>query len=179
MKNKIFIIAFFLIDITGFSQSQITYKQFNKTVSLNPNADHDLQLIADYLQALTVAGDVAKARSFLSPTALTYGPGGKDSINSVDDLQNWEKSYQVHLDRKINYVSMTWRALQEGFYKGDWVANWGIYSFTDKDSGKRMDVSYHFVSKIVNGKISTSWLYYDKLGTMLESGFTMQPPSKH
>ena len=91
-------------------------------------------------------------------------------------IQIWKTNYKNQLDRKIENVSMTWRALAEGIYKGDWVANWGIYSYTDKDSGKKIQVSYHYVARIVNGKISFNRVYYDILAPLMASGYHLTPP---
>src|SRR5205814_5455476 len=109
------------------------------------------------------------------PDAWSYGPGAKDSSTVDEVLKTWKNNYMTELDRKINFIQMTWRVI-EGYYKGDWVAIWGIYSYTDKVSGKRMDIPYHSVGKIVNGKISNNWSYYDLLGPTLQSGYTLQPP---
>jgi ketosteroid isomerase-like protein len=181
MKKKILIFGLLL---TGFGilsaqdpGAKIEYKNSNKLVSLNPNADRDLQLVADFAQAIEVDGNIDKARALLDPNAKCYGPDAKDSSNVDDFLKNWEKNYTTNLNRKIDIVQMTWRVLS-GYWKGDWVSHWGTYHYTDKDSGKRYDIPYHTIAKIVDGKISDNRSYYDLLGVMLQAGFTLQPPNQ-
>src|SRR5947209_17602799 len=139
--KKVIILSLILTLIIKFSQAQISYVNFNKSVSLNPHAEHDIKLVADYLQFLTVDGNEEKIRASLDPNAWNFGPGTQDSVSVDQVIQIWKTNYKNQLDRKIENVSMTWRALAEGIYKGDWVANWGIYSYTDKDSGKKIQVS--------------------------------------
>ena len=181
MRKNIFGAFLFLIVLTYHSSAQTSqantlYPQaFNKGISLNPNADHDVQLVENYLRAVT-GGDAAKARTLIAPGSWSYGPGIKDSSTMEQDIAKWEKNYATELDRKLDFVSMTWRVLADGIYKGDWVANWGTYSFTDQPSGKRLDVSYHFVTRIIDGKIGDNRTYYDNLGPTLKAGYTLQPP---
>jgi len=174
--KKVIILSLILTLIIKFSQAQISYVNFNKSVSLNPHAEHDIKLVADYLQFLTVDGNEEKIRASLDPNAWNFGPGTQDSVSVDQVIQIWKTNYKNQLDRKIENVSMTWRALAEGIYKGDWVANWGIYSYTDKDSGKKIQVSYHYVARIVNGKISFNRVYYDILAPLMASGYHLTPP---
>src|SRR5438552_13392598 len=116
MKQKIFIIGFFLIGLDVFTQAQTSEQKFNKMVSLNPNADRDLKILADYTQVLVVEGNQIKARSFIAPDALGHGPGPKDSATVDEEFKKWAQYYTYQLDRKNEYVAMTWRVL-EGIYK--------------------------------------------------------------
>ena len=178
MRKKIFIVCLFLLVTAAYPIHAQPQMPYNKAVVQNPNADRDLQMNKVYTQALIVDADQAKAKTMIVADAWVYGPGAKDSMTEAAYVKSWETNYLNQLDRKVNFVSTTWRVVAEHPFKGDWISNWGHYSFTDKQSGKRIDVPWNSVIKIVNGKGSGGHVYFDLLGVMLQTGFTLTPPTK-
>ncbi len=162
-------ILYFLFASMSFAQTP-TYKDL---VVDNPNAEADMKVIADFSNAIA-AGDAAKMKSLLSDKAMMYGPSPVDSSTGEKYVQGWiESAFKTSTDRKMNFVQQTFKVTQ-GNLAGNWVSQWGDYSFTQ--DGKTIKFPYQTTSRIVDGKIVSSRVYYDSQYILTQLGFKLTPP---
>jgi len=149
--------------------SQPKYKDM---VVLNPNAEKDIQLVSDFLNAL-VSGHADDAGNFTANNYKGYGPGPNDSITIDSSISSWKTNYGRQTDRKINFVTES-HTVTSGIYQGEWVSAWGDYTFTE--NGKDIRIPFQYTAHITNGKIDKDILYYDRLNVMQTLGYKITPP---
>ena len=150
--------------------SSQTYKDM---VGDNPNAEADIKVVSDFVNSL-VSGDTVKAKAILADTYMGYGPSPDDSSNSEQEIIAWQQNYKTQSNRKISFVTETF-SVKSGDLKGDWVALWGDYSFTQ--DGKDIKFPLQYTARVNNGKIETDRVYYDRLYIVQKLGFKVTPPS--
>jgi ketosteroid isomerase-like protein len=178
MKKTILFIATFLL-LTVFTSkvkaqsvnnAQPSYKDM---VGENTNAEADMKVVSDFVNALT-SGDLVKAKSLLADDYKGYGPAPTDTSTVEKTIINWQENYKTQSDRKIGFVTQTFRVLQ-GDLKGDWVSLWGDYTFTE--NGKTITFPLQYTARVTNGKIDTDRVYYDRLYILQSLGYTLTPPA--
>lgn len=125
-----------------------------------------------FVNALT-AGDLDKAKSLLAPTYKGYGPSPLDSTTSEKTISSWKESNKIQLNRKVSFVSQTFRVLS-GNLKGNWVSIWGDYSFTQ--DGKNVSFPYQYTARVTDGKIDIDRIYYDRMYILQTLGYKVTPP---
>jgi ketosteroid isomerase-like protein len=160
---------------TAQTKSVSTVKSsYNSAVVENPNADADIKVVSDFLHSL-VAGDMVKAKSLMTTTYKGYGPSSVDSLTGEQTTSNWEQANKIRTNKKIgqDLKHATFR-VKTGVTKGDWVAVWGDYSFTQME--KNITVPFQFTAHVVNGKIDYSKIYYDNMHVAQLLGYKMTPP---
>ena len=149
--------------------SQPGYKDL---VVENPNADADIKIVGDFLNSL-VSGDLDKAKSLLSENFKGYGPSPTDSTTTEQTISSWKENCEVQSNRKVGFMPTTFRVLS-GDQKGDWVALWGNYSFTQ--DGKNISFPFQYTARVTDGKIDTDISYYDRLYILETLGYKVTPP---
>ncbi len=148
--------------------------RYKDVVVDNPNAEADMKVVGDFVNALT-AGDLDKAKSLLAEKYKGYGPSPVDSTTAEKTISSWTESNKVQLNRKVSFVTQTFRVLQ-GDLKGNWVSMWGDYSFTQ--DGKNVAFPFQYTARVTDGKIDTDRVYYDRMYIMQTLGFKVTPPEK-
>ena len=173
MKNQYSFLALLL----GFSLTGLSTWAQNTPMTTNPNAQRDIQLVSNYVTALTVTGDQEKARGLVNPTYMAYGPGGADSANIEKVLTTYQMSQKFQTNRKIQFSAQSFR-ITSGDMKGDWVSLWGNYTYTDTHTpaGQTVTFPYQYTAKVDNGKIVSDRLYFDQLSLLTQFGFKLIPP---
>jgi predicted SnoaL-like aldol condensation-catalyzing enzyme len=178
MKNlkKLFRVSIVLILL---SVSQITFSQkkeqsYKDFVIENPDAETDIKVVSDYVNAL-VNNEMAKAEQLLAEKYIGYGPAINDSINKQNSMDSWKEIHKVRTDQKVSFVTQSFRVLQ-GNLKGDWVSQWGNYSFTQ--NGKTVKLPYQYTARVANGKINRSSIYFDNLSVLKQLGYKVTPPKQ-
>jgi ketosteroid isomerase-like protein len=179
MKTKTFFLTtlmfvFILTNSTGIQaqtalSSQSSYKDM---VVENPNADADIKLVGDFLNYL-VSGDLDKAKSLLAENFKGYGPSPTDSTTIEQTIRSWKENCEVQSNRKIGFMPTTFRVLS-GDQKGDWVALWGNYSFTQ--DGKNISFPFQYTTRVSDGKINLDLIYYDEMYILQTLGYKVTPP---
>jgi ketosteroid isomerase-like protein len=149
--------------------SQSSYKDM---VVENPNADADIKLVGDFLNYL-VSGDLDKAKSLLAENFKGYGPSPTDSTTTEQTINNWKENCEVQSNRKVGFMPTTFRVLS-GDQKGDWVALWGNYSFTQ--DGKNISFPFQYTARVTDGKINLDLIYYDRMYILQTLGYKVTPP---
>lgn len=170
MKNQY---AFFVL-LLGFSFTSLTTWAQNAPTATNPNAQRDIQVVTDFVTAMTVTGDQVKARTLIDPTYVAHGPGAADSATTEQAMKNWETANKFQLKRKNDFSAQSVR-ITSGPMQGDWVLLWGYYGYTDARGGKAK-FPYQYTAKVANGKILSDRLYYDQLSVLTGFGFKVIPP---
>ena len=148
---------------------QSTYKDW---IAENPNADADIKIVRDYLNAIA-EGDLDKVANLLADEYKGYGPSPVDSTTKELTITRWKENYTTQKNRKIGFVNVTYRVLK-GFHKGDHVTVWGTYSFSIND--KNIDLPFQFTAKVSNGKLVSSMIYFDNWHIYKTLGYTLTPP---
>lgn len=166
------VLLFLIVSQLVFSQNkELNYKD---NVVENPEAESDIKVVNDYVNAL-INNELAKAEKLLAEKYIGLGPSANDSITKQETINSWKESHKVRSNQKVSFVSQTFRVLQ-GDLKGDWVSQWGNYSFTQ--NGKNVKLPYQFTALISNGKIDRSSIYFDNLAVLLALGFEVTPPKE-
>ena len=147
--------------------------RYKDVVVDNPMAEADIKVVSDFVNALTLSGDQAKARSLVSPSFMGHGPAPTDSANIDQTLKNWSESYKTQMNRKNNFVTQTFQVTM-GNLKGNWVSVWGDYSFTE--NGKTVTFPYQYTARVADGKIVTDRVYYDRMYILTQLGYKVSPP---
>lgn len=171
-KPSLLIILF--LGLCTFSFAQTKTPSYKELVGENPNAEADIKVMSDYTNALA-NNKMDVAANQLSEKYVGYGPAATDSINKKEEMASWVIAHLVRTNEKVGFVSMSYRVLQ-GPYKGDWVAQWGDYSFTE--NGKDITLPFQVTARVSNGKIEMSRVYYDNLAIVTALGYTITPPKK-
>lgn len=144
-------------------------------VKENPTADQDIKVLADYMNALLVSGDLDKAKSLLTDHFKGFGPGPNDSATADQVMATWKENYKTQTNRKVNFVENSWQVIQ-GDYKGNWVAMWGEYDCTI--NSKQVRIPFQSTARITNGKIDYVTSYWDNWSIYQSLGYTLTPPKQ-
>lgn len=173
MKNQY---SFFALLLGLSLTSQSTWAQ-NAPMTVNPNAQRDIQLVIDYVNAVTVTGDQEKARALVSPSYMAHGPGGADSATIEQTLKNYQQGQKFQINRKNEFSAQSFR-IPSGAMQGDWVSLWGYYTYTDTHTpaGQTVSFPYQYTAKVDKGKIVRDRLYFDELSVLKQFGFKLIPP---
>ena len=67
--------------------------RYKDVVAENPNAEADMKVVGDFVNALTNA-DLDKAKSLLSEKYKGYGPSMLDSSTAEQTLTGWKENYK-------------------------------------------------------------------------------------
>ena len=147
--------------------------RYQDAMGANPNADADIKLVREYVNTL-VGGNTGKAKMLLADNYKGYGPSAVDSSTSEKVVSSWEQNYKIESNRKIGFVAETFR-VKSGALKGNWVALWGNYSFTQ--NGKNATFPFQYTARVTNGKIDVDRIYYDRLFVLQTLGYSLIPPA--
>ena len=170
IKRGAFVLLTLLFTLT------FSYAQSEAEVTLDfKNAEVAETLIRNYTAALQ-SGDVNKMNAQLHKDAMIYGlGGGADSLN-----------VKQHKDYFTNSTNQYTHAISEDLYlpvkvennwnEGEWLLAWGTNTVTNKKSGIKVEVPYHTVSLVENGKIIFIRYFYDMMNLMTSQGYTVTPP---
>jgi len=168
------IIVFLFLAVGQINYSQNKELIYKDNVVENPEAEADIKVVSDYVNAL-VNNEMAKAEQLLTEKYIGYGPAINDSINKQENINSWNQNHKVRTNQKVGFVTQTFRVLQ-GNLQGDWVSQWGNYTFTQ--NGKEIKLPYQFTARVSNGKIDRSTIYFDNLSILLQLGYTVTPPKQ-
>ena len=159
---------------TTTQSSDSSKPRYSDIVTENPNAEADIKVVSDLMNAL-VAADTVTAKALLANNYMGYGPSSADSANSEKTISNWQANYKTQTNLKVNFLSESFR-VKSGPQQGDWVSVWGDYSFTQ--DGKDIKFPLQYTAKVNNGKVETDRVYYDNLHIVQQLGYTVTPPVK-
>lgn len=169
LKTLSIALILFIGQVTSAQESS-----FNDRVTQNPNADKDLQVVSDYLDAI-VNNKLEKAKSLLADNFVLNGPSDGDTETKAEVISNWEETHKVRTNQENEFVVNTWRVL-EGEYLGDWVSVWGTYSFTE--NSQDIKLPYHLTAKVADGKIQNAIIYYNNLAVARKMGYELTQTQK-
>lgn len=167
-----------LLFISALAQAQnapANAPRYKDVVVDNPNAEADMKVVGDFLNALIVSADYTKAQSLVAPTYMGHGPALTDSANIEKTLKEWRTNDKTMRNRKISFVTQTFR-VTVGPQKGDWVSLWGDCAFTDVATGKTALFPIQYTAKVADGKILGDRVYFDNLAVIQQLGYTVVPP---
>jgi len=171
-KTPLLLLCFIIIFQLSFSQNETpSYKDL---VVENPEAEVDMQVVNDYVNAL-INNKMMEAEKLLGDKYMGYGPAVNDSISKQETMASWKESHKIRTNEKVGFVTQTFRVLQ-GELAGDWVSQWGTYTFTQ--NGKNIELPYQLTALVSNGKISRSTIYFDNLAIIEALGYQITPPKQ-
>lgn len=64
--------------------------------------------------------------------------------------------------------------VKTGPYEGDWVSQWGNYTFTQ--AGNTITFLFQQPVKVADGKVVRTIILYDRLGVAQKLSYTITPP---
>lgn len=144
-------------------------------VSISPDIDTNIAIVDGYFQAL-VNADEAGIRAALAPGFYGHNSFVPADSSSVDEVvANWLGNDTTRSDQKIEMLVASCTQVAEGNrFAGDWVHYWGTYSATDNETGKPYVVPFFHNSRVEGGKMTASYLYFDRLAIFHQLG--VDPP---
>ena len=174
-KPALLFAALFLFVSLNALKAQTSTPQpgYGDMVVANPNAEKDIKLVSDYVNALT-SGDLDKAKSLATDNYVGYGPAPTDSATIDQTISGWKENSTRQSNRTINFVPATFK-VTSGDNQGEWVSLWGEYSFTE--NGKDVKFPFQYTAHVTDGKIDKDLIYYDRLYIMQTLGYTLTPPA--
>jgi predicted SnoaL-like aldol condensation-catalyzing enzyme len=175
IKTNLFFVALLLTIVATTTQAQLSpssQPRYKDMILENPDAEADIKVVSDFVNSV-VSGDLDKAKSLLSANYKGHGPALTDSVTSEQTISAWKENYKMQSNRKVGFVAETFR-VASGNLKGDWVAVWGDYSFTQGD--KNLSFPFQYTARVANAKIDTDRIYYDRLSVLQTLGYTLTPP---
>lgn len=175
LKTLKTILLILCITGTQLSLAQDKATKYSDAVTDNPTADQDLKIMADFTNAL-VHNDMAKVESLLSDAFVSNGPSVNESQTKEETITIWNNAHKARTNQKVEFVMTTFKVL-EGNLKGNWVSQWGIYTFTVKSV--TIVLPYQSTARIANGKIEEIRTYYDNLAIARAMGFEITAPKKN
>ena len=163
----------FLFCLTIGTQSfnaQNKAQKYSDTVTDNPTAEADLKTVSDFTYAL-VNNDLSKAENLLAENFMSYGPLENTTQTKKELIAEWTRVHKARTNQKIEFVMITFKVI-EGNLKGNWVSQWGTYTFTQ--NGKNIVLPYQCTARIANGKIVETRFYYDNLPVIKAMGYEIK-----
>jgi ketosteroid isomerase-like protein len=172
ISKKIIILALLVLGSPFISNAQ------EPDVTLEfENAATANQLVRDYTAGLQ-GGDVDKMNAQLHDNAMIHGLNGAlDSLNVIqhkDYFMNSMKAYKHAISGDL-YLPIK---VENNWNEGEWLLSWGTNTVTNKQTGKEIEVPFHIVSMIEDGKIIFIRYFYDLLNVATGRGFTLTPPAE-
>jgi hypothetical protein len=163
-------LCFLLVQV---SIAQKTPKH-NDIFALTGNADKNVQLLNNYLDAL-LAGNLTVARSYLATDFVEYGPAMNDSSTQAQVIQNWEMANRQRSDESITDRQTVSIKAKNGPARGEWVMGWGTYHW--KENGTMIHLPFQVTALVNDNKIQKAIMYYDRSGVMTKLGYVTIPPN--
>lgn len=154
------------------AQSSAPIPRYKDMVADNPTAEADIKVVSDYVNAL-VSGNTDKAKALLAAKFKGYGPAPTDLATVAQTISNWQRTYQMQANRKVEFVTQTFH-VKAGALRGNWVSMWGNYSFTE--GSKSVKFPFQYTAHVTNGKIDQDRIYYDQLYIVSALGYKVTPP---
>ena len=180
MKKNItptLMVAAFLVAANFTAQAQAKpapQPRYTDLVGENPTTEADIQTVTNYINLL-MAGDTDKAKLLLTDTYRGYGPAASDSATRDQTMAQWQQHYKTQLNRKVRLEGQTAFRVKSGRLLGNWVATWGVYTFTQ--GGKTLQAPFQLTTHVTKGKIDLDRIYLDNLNLVQALGYKLIPPA--
>jgi hypothetical protein len=146
-------------------------------LEISPSMESYISTVAAYFDA-SIAVDSVKIQSLITEDYVEVQMFAKADSNTVADLvAAWRAYGEARSDQSVEQVAASALQVNDGEFKGDWIQFWGNYKCTDNASGEKIVLPFFTNTKIENGKMKVTYLYYDRLGFMETVGFTVSPPA--
>jgi hypothetical protein len=137
------------------------------------------QLVIDkYIESFLTADSISFYQVITDDFKSINMFSSMDTLNAAQTLAFWRGVNQIREDRQMETEGLFSLSVNQGAYKGEWAQWWGMYSATDIASGREFSLPIFMNSQMVDGKISTIYVYYDRLGMMQETGYQLVPPAE-
>ena len=147
----------------------------NDIVALSKNADENVAVLNDYLDAL-VTGDLDRARALLAADYQEHGPGYEKPMNAGQAIDSWQSSLNQRTDHRITDRRTLAYREKSGLNEGDWVMGWGVYHWKEKASGAMVELPYQITAQVNDGKLQEARYYYDRATVRDKMGYAAIPP---
>jgi hypothetical protein len=171
-KTLLLLLCFIIIGELTFSQNRTP--KYKNVVAKNSEAEADIKVVSDFVISL-IHNKMIEVEKLLDDAYVGYGPAINDSMTKQETLVSWNKTRKIRTNEKVGFVTQTFRILK-GNLKGDWVSQWGTYTFTQ--NGKEIKLPYQLTARVNNGKINRSTIYYDNLAAIETLGYQITPPKQ-
>jgi steroid delta-isomerase-like uncharacterized protein len=148
-----------------------------------PEPQVDVEAIRDAFVAAWNDGDVDRYDAVCAPGYVVHEMGAQVSAEGLEAIKEWTLSVRAA------FPDIAWR-VDDIFAAGDRVT--GLWSWTGTNmgplpasplypeippTGKTVKISGVVILRVSDGKIAESWSYYDMASTLLQLGFTLEPPN--
>ncbi len=130
----------------------------------------------DYTKSL-VNGEGSEDAKLVSKDFYSFGPASGDSANIDLVLTNRSNTAKTRTNQSSGIFASASLTVTEGPLAGDWVMLWGNYKAVNIATSKTMKVPWTSPSRIDNGKISRSTIWFDNLAPAMAMG-TVAPVKK-
>lgn len=163
-----------LVSISVAAQSQ------QNGVSLDfDNYKANTTLLKEYVKAMNDE-DAKKLNAFFTDDAIITGLGSSnDTLSKKQHLQQYIATFEQNDLTVTDDIYLSLKTDKNATVApGEYAFSWGRVFSQDKITKKYASVSYHLMAKIVNGKITVLWHYYDTLPFVIKAGYEFIAASK-
>lgn len=122
-----------------------------------------------------INGEYDQVEQMLSPNFMYYASGG-DSLDATGMIEMWKGYDETSTDDAVNLFSASMN-VPSGAFTGDFVLAWLQASWFDETVQNTVGAWIHEIIQVQDNKIVLIYNYQDNLSIMLQSGFSIQPPS--
>lgn len=148
----------------------------DSNVSVSATAEDYKATFDKYITAV-LSSDSAAASAAVTADFMAHNMfADVDTSNISQVLATWAANGAARTNQKLETTAFTALSVTEGDYAGDWLQFWGNYSANDNASGADFALPVYINSRMVDGKIAQMFIYYDRLGFLLKTGYTLTPP---
>lgn len=154
--------CFFLLSAYSYAQ----------TASVNPNAEKDIQVLKNFFEAMD-NDDYQKVNSLIHDDYMGFGPRYNSPENKADVIENLKAIRQGNEGGERGnerYISITINNDVNESVNGNWVLYWGWITLKNRETGKDFTIDVHQASKIQDGKVMSSVVYYNEYDALKQVG---------
>lgn len=155
--------------LSGFSQVNLQHKQ-----TRIPANEQEIKTLTHTFLNHLVTGKIDQAGELLSPDFSNFA--SEKPMDKANFLSMWEGYHKTSTDASIKEGGLMAFEILDGPEKGTYAGVYALTSWTPKQTQKPVNVWSHMMLKVENGKISQIYEFQDNLSSMMQMGYTLNPP---
>jgi ketosteroid isomerase-like protein len=134
--------------------------------------EEELEAFGEKALEMWNEGNLDVVEEIIAPEYVIYSDPGDPYENQTLDHETYKKRI-LEVRTATPDIQFT---SEDIFIKGDKVVNRWTMSGTDSRTGKQFSTTGLTIYHVVDGKLKGHWQNIDRLGLMLQLGFTLTPP---
>ena len=154
-------------------QAQVQFDKMDVVIPTQSNQlnDHALGM----LNAM-IGGDFSAMKGHMHDDFMVYGVE-EDSLDGTGFVKLWKSYHEGATDIKFTEGGVMAIHLNNEAMKGDAVLCYGLAQWTPKGTSQPIYSWTHLFMRYRDGKVWKIYTFQDQLPILLQSGFTVSPPT--